>query len=42
MIGFMNNKSQRTMKEVVMAYFKVLPQQLPGGTEENQEKPLSR
>jgi hypothetical protein len=29
-------------KEVVIAYFKILSQYLPGGTEENNSKPQSR
>jgi hypothetical protein len=37
----MNEKLGRTCKEAVMIYFKVLPQHLPVGTEENYEKPQS-
>jgi hypothetical protein len=35
-----NNELRRTWKEVVVAYFKVLSWNLPGGTEENHEKPV--
>jgi hypothetical protein len=31
----MNNELERKWEEVVVAYFKVLSQHLPGGTEEN-------
>jgi hypothetical protein len=37
----MNMNLERTWKEVDMAYFTVLSQHLPGGTEENHEKPQS-
>jgi hypothetical protein len=37
----MNNKLEGIWKEAVMAQFKVLSHHLPGGTEENQEKPMS-
>jgi hypothetical protein len=31
----MNNELERILKEVVLAYFKVLSQRLPGGTEKS-------
>jgi hypothetical protein len=35
-----NNELERMWKESFMAYFKILPQNLSGGTEENHEKPV--
>jgi hypothetical protein len=35
----MNNELERIWKEVVMVEFKVLSQHVPGGTEEDHEKP---
>jgi hypothetical protein len=37
----MNNELKSIRKEVVMAYFMILSQHLPGGTDENHEKPRS-
>jgi hypothetical protein len=37
----MNYKLERMWKEVVMAYFEVLSQNFPGGSERHHEKPLS-
>jgi hypothetical protein len=34
-----NNEWERICKEVVVIYFEVLCQQLPGGTEENHKNP---
>jgi hypothetical protein len=36
-----NNKLQRMWKEAGVVYFKELSRNLPGGTEENHEKPQS-
>jgi hypothetical protein len=38
----MNNEYERIWKEAVVVLLKVLPQHLPGGSEENLEKPDSR
>jgi hypothetical protein len=37
----MNDKFERIWKEVIMAYFKMLSQYLPGGSEENHKNPHS-
>jgi hypothetical protein len=37
----MNNELEKMWKEVVMAYFKILSEHLPEGTEENHVKPQS-
>jgi hypothetical protein len=34
-----NNELERVLKEVAMAYFKVLPQYLPAGIDKNHENP---
>jgi hypothetical protein len=40
MEGLMNNEFERTQKETVVAQFKVRSCHLPGGTDENHEKPV--
>jgi hypothetical protein len=42
MIGLVNNKLERLWKEAVMALFEVLPQALSGGTDEENQNPLSK
>jgi hypothetical protein len=42
MEGFMNDELERMCKEGVMAYFKVLCQNLPGGTEENHKNTVKK
>jgi hypothetical protein len=34
----MNNELEKVWKKVIIAYFKILYWQLPGGTEENHKK----
>jgi hypothetical protein len=42
MVGWLtNNELEMELNEAVVASFKVLSRHLPGGTEENQDKPHS-